>query len=339
MGWVRLDDGLNEHPKVAALNHEEFHLWASALILASRQLYAMPDAEPGYLTDSQIHALARQKLCQFRAIGGLVRQGLFEQLEGGIHLHDFEQYLAPDWASKRDRLREISEIRRRAGQKGGQASVEARLTLHGSAQPKQTPKQTGRFASSDHEAAPKQTPKQTSSKPEAPVPVPVPVVVSNTRRLGVENDSSDQGPTAGAVERVFEAWTQATGRTGRTVLTPKRRRVIRLALVLYGEPDCTDAVRGWRHSPHHRGENDRGTVYNDLELLLRDAKHIEQFRDLERNGAPAIAMPSKPTLSDFYRQEAERSRLQDEAASRNGSLLDEAAALQLSPPAVDEDLP
>jgi hypothetical protein len=96
------------------------------------------------------------------------------------------------------------------------------------------------------------------------------------------------------VEQVFEAWTASTGRV-RTVLTPKRRKLIRRALDLYPLDDLVAAVRGWRHSPHHRGENDRHTVYNDLELLLRDAAKIERFRDLELTGGragQARALPS-----------------------------------------------
>lgn len=85
------------------------------------------------------------------------------------------------------------------------------------------------------------------------------------------------------VTAVFEAWKESVGKTGRTVLTPERRRLIAKQLKHYPVEDLVDAVRGWRHSAHHRGENDRHTVYNDLELLLRDAKRIESFRDLERD--------------------------------------------------------
>lgn len=90
--------------------------------------------------------------------------------------------------------------------------------------------------------------------------------------------------------RVFAAWIEAAGKTGRTVLTPERRRLILKQLKHYPLDDVVDAVRGWRWSAHHRGENDRGTVYNDLELVLRDAKHVEMFRDLERN-PPAAPLP------------------------------------------------
>lgn len=104
--------------------------------------------------------------------------------------------------------------------------------------------------------------------------------------------ASQAVPQAAPVDRVFAAWQESAGKP-RAKLDPKRRKVIQAALRQYPLDDVLDAVRGWRHSPHHRGENDRRTVYNDLSLLLRDAARIEQFRDLERDGPPAVA-PSVP---------------------------------------------
>lgn len=102
--------------------------------------------------------------------------------------------------------------------------------------------------------------------------------------------TAPQGPSAEAdagrndpVREVFDAWVTATGRTGRHPrLSTERRKLIRARLKDYPSEDLIDAVRGWKHSPHHRGENDRHTTYNDLELLLRNAKQVETFRDLQR---------------------------------------------------------
>jgi hypothetical protein len=87
---------------------------------------------------------------------------------------------------------------------------------------------------------------------------------------------------AAEVRAVFEAWKEATGRNGGTKLTEERRDLIRRKLKQYPADDLIAAVRGWRHFPHNRGENERGTPYNDLALCLRDAAHIERFRDAER---------------------------------------------------------
>lgn len=92
--------------------------------------------------------------------------------------------------------------------------------------------------------------------------------------------STAEPPTA---RQVFDAWVEATGKNPNAVKFSKERQsLINRRLKEWPIEDLLDAVKGWRHSPHHRGENDRQTVYNDLDLLLRNAKNIERFRDLER---------------------------------------------------------
>jgi len=88
-------------------------------------------------------------------------------------------------------------------------------------------------------------------------------------------------PTKSEVVKVFEAWVAATGKDpGRTRLDDKRRRKIVDALKTYPVREVIEAVEGWKHSPFHNGENERGTIYNDLTLILRDSANIERFRDL-----------------------------------------------------------
>lgn len=124
---------------------------------------------------------------------------------------------------------------------------------------------------------------RTGTEETPPVPEPSSAVAL------LEPERSPKGD----VVVVFEAWKQATGHT-RSVLDGKRRRVIVNALKTYPLEDVVDAVRGWKHSPHHRGQNERRTVYNELDLLLRDAARIEQFRDLER-GQRRPSTPSVPS--------------------------------------------
>jgi hypothetical protein len=104
------------------------------------------------------------------------------------------------------------------------------------------------------------------------------------------------------VATVFAAWQQskttAGGRPSTAKLDAKRRRLIRRAIDSHGLDDVLAAVVGWKHSPHHRGENPAGTVYNDLGLLLRDAEHIERFRDLERGSRSPLSV-SGESLRDL----------------------------------------
>ena len=77
-----------------------------------------------------------------------------------------------------------------------------------------------------------------------------------------------------SVARVFRHWREVHGHD-RAQLDAKRRRLIRAALENYSEADLCMAISGYRNSPHHMGQNDRGTVYDDIGLMLRDASHID----------------------------------------------------------------
>jgi hypothetical protein len=83
--------------------------------------------------------------------------------------------------------------------------------------------------------------------------------------------------------RVFDAWRASTGKQ-RAQLDGKRHDLIAAALKLgYTVEELCLAVTGWSFSPHHRGENERRTVYNGLGLLLRDADHIDTFLKLAQD--------------------------------------------------------
>lgn len=109
-------------------------------------------------------------------------------------------------------------------------------------------------------------------------------------------------------ERVFNAWVDSKGSKGRApVLDKDRRKLIERWLKVYPVEDLMAAVRGWRHSPHHRGENDQGKKYNSLKLCLRDPDRIEEFRDLELS--PPADRPSKQSPGiDRANHFAERAR-------------------------------
>jgi hypothetical protein len=120
-------------------------------------------------------------------------------------------------------------------------------------------------------------------------------------------DQTALPPEPGDIDLVFTAWLEAkrqlTGKPSTAKLDAKRRRLITLALAAYPLIDVLDAVRGWLASPHHRGENDRRTVYNDLGLLLRDADHIERFRDLARGAGVIVDQGSRSRNAQAFCRE------------------------------------
>lgn len=104
---------------------------------------------------------------------------------------------------------------------------------------------------------------------------------------------------AGAT-RVFDAWVEGRAelarrtarRVGTVSLDSKRMNLIKRALSDYPIDEVLDAVRGWLNSPYHCGRNDQRKVYNDLDLLLRDASHIERFRDYHRDDPSTPIRPA-----------------------------------------------
>ncbi len=77
-------------------------------------------------------------------------------------------------------------------------------------------------------------------------------------------------------ERLFEVW-KAEYNHPRSKLDSKRKKKIQAALKLgYSPAELERAIKGYKNSPHHMGKNESSTVYDDIELFLRDAKHIDQ---------------------------------------------------------------
>lgn len=107
------------------------------------------------------------------------------------------------------------------------------------------------------------------------------------------NPSVADATSFGEVERVFSHW-QSVWNKPRAKLDAKRRKVIREALKAYGEADVCAAITGYTFSPHHMGQNDRNTVYDDIGLFLRDSKHIDA--GLRFNAAPPRTDLSQKTM-------------------------------------------
>jgi hypothetical protein len=130
-------------------------------------------------------------------------------------------------------------------------------------------------------------------KIDHPTTSKIPPPTENSRRLAKKSEGSrkitldqglegikegkgrDQGTMSAApTDRVFDHWKSIHGHP-RAKLDAKRKRVIGTALASYSEADLCLAITGYLSSPHHMGQNDRATKYDDIELMLRDAKHIE----------------------------------------------------------------
>lgn len=77
------------------------------------------------------------------------------------------------------------------------------------------------------------------------------------------------------VLQVFEFW-QQTMKTKRK-LSPKRKKRIINALKNYSVEQLKQAIIGCTKSPHHMGQNDNGTIYDDIELICREPEKTDFF--------------------------------------------------------------
>lgn len=70
------------------------------------------------------------------------------------------------------------------------------------------------------------------------------------------------------------------GRGRKPRLSDERSKLITVAINQYGADVVKQAVRGCALSPWHMGQNPSGARYTSIELILRDAAHIERFAEL-----------------------------------------------------------
>jgi hypothetical protein len=119
------------------------------------------------------------------------------------------------------------------------------------------------------------------------------------------------GVPRGTIERVFDHW-KSEYRHPKASLDPKRRKAIQRALESYDEPTLLASISGYKLSPHHMGQNDQRTVYDDISLFLRDAEHIDRGLNFAR--APPARVQSAV--------ETARARLQ-ERMNGNGRVVSE----------------
>lgn len=99
-------------------------------------------------------------------------------------------------------------------------------------------------------------------------------------------DLRDREPNISEAASVFLYWVDTMEKApGSTRLTKARHRLITARQKEgYSEEQMRQAIDGCRASPHHRGENETGTVYDSLELILRSGAKVEQFMGYAHSG-------------------------------------------------------
>lgn len=108
--------------------------------------------------------------------------------------------------------------------------------------------------------------------------------------------------------RVFEHWRAVMGKNGRTAFDDKRRKAVKARLKNgYSPEDLMRAVDGCAQTPHNAGQNDRGERFDDLELICRDAAHVDRFIRNAQSPPLVAATKGRASFRDTHWGEAPES--------------------------------
>lgn len=311
--WVKVYNSMPQHPKSVFAGERAMWLFTCGLCYANEHL------TDGFVARHVLPVVAPGVKAPEKLANSLVLAGLWHEVQGGWQIHDYDEHQRSSeevrgtrsWDVERKSLYRdrdlVAAIRERDGDqcrycgslvdwrnrrgtqggtydhvvpRGGNTFENVVVACKGcnSRKGARTPTEAGMPLLLAADLEPEPDP-GASAEPDRDL---ARVEESREETEQKNSNSTVELGSTGEARQIFDAWAESTQRTTRTVFDSKRRAVINKALKTFPTADLLDAVQGWQHSPHHRGENPAGTVYNDLELLLRDAQHIEKFRDLQR---------------------------------------------------------
>lgn len=125
-----------------------------------------------------------------------------------------------------------------------------------------------------------------ASQPKANVTLTVTDTVTDTEtedRKPKPEISAAQSARREQVAAVFDHW-RFTMSHMKSVLDDKRRKLIEARMKDgYSTDDLRNAITGCSLSPYHMGQNEQGTRYDGLDLILRDGSKVDKFIAIQRN--------------------------------------------------------
>ena len=99
---------------------------------------------------------------------------------------------------------------------------------------------------------------------------------------------------ASTISQVFDYWRQSLGHP-RARLTADRKAAVRRRLAEgYSVDEIKRAIDGCKASPFHQGDNEFGSVYDDLTLICRSGSKLEQFIGYLSRGKNRRHDPGRP---------------------------------------------
>jgi len=107
------------------------------------------------------------------------------------------------------------------------------------------------------------------------------------------------------IDLIFQHW-KTVFEHPNAKASEKRRRLISARLKDYSLSELRSAIDGYKLSAWHNGKNPSGQQYTSIELILRDAEHVERGIEFSRNppkdgGKQSSYDRSKQKLDDWAR--------------------------------------
>lgn len=121
-----------------------------------------------------------------------------------------------------------------------------------------------------------------------------------------EEEKNPPNPPRGEVVEVFDFWRANTGHL-KALLTGDRKRRIEARLKEGATvAELKTAIRNRANSPFHMGDNPQGTVWDGIEVLLKNRAQVEKFMALS-----APTRPRAPVNAATQREQAKVIEIQE----------------------------
>lgn len=286
MTWFKVDDKSAFHSKVIAAGNEA---WGA---LCRAGAWSSGEFTDGFIPDRIALMIATKRSWnRLETCGGPGKIGLVERVSDGWQIHDFTFWNLPAEVAKAEQAFRHDRARKAA---------EARWNAHHDAPPKESIKQAGSNATDDAksnatsianskaQAHASRAPDPVPSRPvpsgiQSPDPVPTEQVVE----LPAKKPERKVAPSLAEkaltpVERVFDYWREKL--SPKAKLDPKREKTLAAALKLYSVEELCRVVDGTLKNTHRMGQNDRAKKFIGIDLLFRDAEHIDDAIALAEEG-------------------------------------------------------
>lgn len=131
------------------------------------------------------------------------------------------------------------------------------------------------------------------------LPDPIHQTPEVQKKNGKATPLSGKPDRVSEVDAVFFHWRQVLGHPN-AQLDEKRRKVVRQRLEDgYTVERLCAAIDGCARSAWHMGENDRSRRFDDLELICRDSRHVDDFLKMPMDPSGRLSQAGQQTAANL----------------------------------------